>query len=240
MARYLDVQQICRTPEAVDNLFLELVDDLEFLHDASPHSVWGAIERTIDKVLGPTMGPSKSWTMPTWRLGQDAYLFTVSPDLAEFVVIAVNPPGASSSGTYQELDTIEGLAELRDFLKEFVRANERCRNPVDQEEEDADGYFVLERSSRPKKKWMVRVPTVSGRGRTIHFGDASMEDFTMHGDLRRRESYRSRHRRDNIDDPYSPGFWSWHVLWGDSDDLDVSLRRAVRLAKKKLSDLPLN
>ena len=95
-----------------------------------------------------------------------------------------------------------------------------------------DGYYMLKRSTRPGKKWMVRVPTSSGRGKVVHFGDSTMQDFTQHKDTARRERYRSRHQRDNLDDPGSPGFWSWHALWGESSNLKTAFSAAVRRAKK--------
>jgi predicted protein tyrosine phosphatase len=94
-------------------------------------------------------------------------------------------------------------------------------------------YFVLKRAD-PPKKWQVRVPTASGRGRTVKFGEAGASDFTKHKDTARRQRYRDRHRRDNIRDPYSPGFWSWYALWGESSNLDTAFKDAVRRAKKLL------
>lgn len=95
-----------------------------------------------------------------------------------------------------------------------------------------DSYYVRKRSTRPGKKWMVRVPTSSGRGKVVHFGDSSMQDFTQHKDTDRRERYRNRHQRDNLDDPGSPGFWSWHALWGESSNINTAFAAAVRRAKK--------
>lgn len=95
-----------------------------------------------------------------------------------------------------------------------------------------DSYYVRKRSTRPGKKWMVRVPTSSGRGKVVHFGDSSMQDFTQHKDTDRRERYRNRHQRDNLDDPGSPGFWSWYALWGDSSNISTAFAAAVRRAKK--------
>ena len=94
-------------------------------------------------------------------------------------------------------------------------------------------YWTLHKAppSSPKK-WAVRVPTSSGRGKTVLFGARGYEDFTTHGDVERRERYRTRHQHDRIDDPYAPGFWSMWALWGESDDLDTAFAAAVRKAKK--------
>jgi hypothetical protein len=96
-------------------------------------------------------------------------------------------------------------------------------------------YWKLERpSKRSGKKWKVRVPTKSGRGKTVTFGDATMSDYTIHKDKARRERYRTRHQNDRIDDPYAPGFWSWWSLWGESSDLAKAHADAVKRAKKIL------
>jgi hypothetical protein len=96
-------------------------------------------------------------------------------------------------------------------------------------------YWKLERpSKRSGKKWKVRVPTSSGRGKTVAFGDAKMSDYTIHKDKERRERYRTRHQHDRIDDPYAPGFWSWWSLWGESSDLAKAHADAVKRAKKIL------
>lgn len=101
---------------------------------------------------------------------------------------------------------------------------------------DQRPYWKLERpSKRSGKKWQVLVPTASGRGRTVTFGDASMADYTMHKDKERRERYRARHRNDRIYDPYAPGFWSWWSLWGESSNLQVAHAKAVKLAKRLLA-----
>ena len=97
--------------------------------------------------------------------------------------------------------------------------------------------FVPYRSRRPGKKWDVYVPTRGAAGgplRRVSYGAAGMSDFTRHRDPARRARYRARHRRDRIDDPYSPGFWSWWHLWGDTSDGATAFRRAVVRAKRIL------
>jgi hypothetical protein len=87
------------------------------------------------------------------------------------------------------------------------------------------------------KKWVVRVPTASGRGKEVAFGARGYEDFTTHHDVERRERYRTRHQRDRLDDPYAPGFWSMWALWGESDDLEEAFAAAVKRAKKILKKI---
>lgn len=95
-------------------------------------------------------------------------------------------------------------------------------------------YWTLQRASDPAKKWAVRVPTASGRGKIVEFGATGYEDFTTHKDVERRERYRTRHQRDRLDDPYAPGFWSMWALWGESSNLKVAFADAVARAKQIL------
>ena len=45
----------------------------------------------------------------------------------------------------------------------------------------------IEKSSRPAKKYMARLG-----GKTVHFGAAGYEDFTMHGDENRKKTISSQ------------------------------------------------
>lgn len=69
----------------------------------------------------------------------------------------------------------------------------------------------LKKSTRPGKKYMVRVD-----GKTIHFGAAGMSDYTKHKDRERMLRYNSRHRsaenwkKSGIK---TAGFWSKWLLW---------------------------
>ena len=74
--------------------------------------------------------------------------------------------------------------------------------------------IYLSRSSKPSKKFMVRVGN-----KTIHFGARKpyYQDYTIHKDLRRKERYIVRHIGENwtksgID---TAGFWSRWLLWGE-------------------------
>lgn len=96
-------------------------------------------------------------------------------------------------------------------------------------------YFELYHAPKGSpKKWSIRLPSSSGRGRTVSFGARGYRDYTQHGDPVRRKNYLNRHQGDRIDDPYAAGFWSWHVLWGNSTDLDTNLASAIRRAKRIL------
>jgi len=83
-------------------------------------------------------------------------------------------------------------------------------------------------SDRPGKKYMVVVETGQGTKRTIHFGDSSMKDFTLFSAVERaarKRAYLARHeRREDWNDPLTPGFWSRHVLWGDTPSVQQNLK----------------
>ena len=64
------------------------------------------------------------------------------------------------------------------------------------------------RSSRKDKKYMVRV-----NGRLIHFGARGYDDYTTHGDDRRKANYLARHRNENWTDVNTAGFWARWLLW---------------------------
>jgi 8-oxo-dGTP pyrophosphatase MutT (NUDIX family)/GNAT superfamily N-acetyltransferase len=98
----------------------------------------------------------------------------------------------------------------------------------------ADLWKLKQAPAGSSKKWQVTIPGEGGRTKTVKFGARGYEDYTQHKDKDRRENYRSRHRNDNIDDPRSPGFWSWWVLWGDTTDRNKAFASAVRRAKKLL------
>ena len=87
------------------------------------------------------------------------------------------------------------------------------------------------RPSKGAKKYEVFLPK-NGRVRKVSFGAKGYSDFTIHKDKARRSRYRSRHSKDKINDPYSPGFWAWHALWGESSNKKTSFAAAVRKARK--------
>jgi hypothetical protein len=97
-------------------------------------------------------------------------------------------------------------------------------------------FISLTRSDDPAKKYMVRLKSKeSGREKTVHFGDASMKDYTLFSAEERAErkrSYLSRHRsREDWNDPSTAGFWARHILWGDTP----SVRENLKLTKRRFN-----
>jgi hypothetical protein len=71
----------------------------------------------------------------------------------------------------------------------------------------------ITKSHNPLKKFDA-VLTTDHRHKTIPFGQAGALDFLQTKDLERRERYLRRHqKRENWNDPLTPGFWSRWYLW---------------------------
>ena len=64
------------------------------------------------------------------------------------------------------------------------------------------------KSSRKEKKYMVKMD-----GKTIHFGAAGMDDFTITGDEEQKKRYMARHQKENWKDSKTTGFWAKNLLW---------------------------
>lgn len=93
-------------------------------------------------------------------------------------------------------------------------------------------YISLRPSTRPGKKYMVELETSAGRKKTIHFGDASMKDYTLFSAgerAERKRAYLQRHAAtENWNDPETAGFWSRHILWGDTPSIRENLKLTLR------------
>ena len=71
-------------------------------------------------------------------------------------------------------------------------------------------------SPKPDKKLMAIFDN-DGRKKTVHFGANGMDDYTITKDKARRELYLTRHaKRENWNDPVTPGALSKWILWGNS------------------------
>ena len=89
--------------------------------------------------------------------------------------------------------------------------------------------YKLYNSTNPLKKYDIYVINPnSGRIKKVSFGGAGYSDYTIHKDKDRRERYRIRHHMDKIDDYTSPGFWSWHILWGDSVNIEKNMKSVLK------------
>jgi hypothetical protein len=87
---------------------------------------------------------------------------------------------------------------------------------------DLVGY---RKSTRSKKKYdAILKNKITKRLKHIPFGDNRYEMYQdktglnvypklIHGDEKRRKSYRSRHAKDIKEGYYSPGYFSMNILW---------------------------
>lgn len=92
--------------------------------------------------------------------------------------------------------------------------------------------YTLYPSSVKDKRYTVYVPKRNGAVK-IDFGSSNHENYTMHKDPERKRLYRIRHKNDHINNPYSAGFWSYHVLW-NKPSLQESMREAIALSNELL------
>lgn len=63
-------------------------------------------------------------------------------------------------------------------------------------------------SPRKNKKYAIMID-----GKWVHFGDSRYEDFTGHGDERRRELFRKRNAKWATAAKDSPAYLSYKILW---------------------------
>jgi hypothetical protein len=74
---------------------------------------------------------------------------------------------------------------------------------------------VITKSDNKKKKYKVIV-TDGDKKKTIHFGQAGANDYTITGDDEAKYRYIDRHKkREDWQNPFTAGFWSLHMLWSD-------------------------
>ena len=69
-------------------------------------------------------------------------------------------------------------------------------------------------------------------GHLHHFGDNRYEDYTMHGDDKRKASYLARHWKEDWSKSgiHSAGFWSRWLLWSKS-----SIKASIKDIEKKFN-----
>ena len=82
--------------------------------------------------------------------------------------------------------------------------------------------YTIQESTHAAKKWQVTTPD----GTTVHFGAKGYQDYTMHHDRMRQDSYIARHHpnedwtKTGLD---TAGFWSRWLLW-NKETLEDSAR----------------
>jgi hypothetical protein len=84
-------------------------------------------------------------------------------------------------------------------------------------------------SDKPEKKMKAMFLSDAGRTRTIHFGQAGADDYTITKDKDQRDRYLARHKKENWNKPDSAAALSRWILWGDS----TSIHKNIADYKKK-------
>ncbi len=84
---------------------------------------------------------------------------------------------------------------------------------------------VIKKSDKAGKKLMATFTRENGRKKTIHFGSAGMDDYTITKDKAQRKRYLDRHRKnENWSNPESAGALSRWILWGNSTSRQENIR----------------
>ena len=84
------------------------------------------------------------------------------------------------------------------------------------------------KSDKPLKKWTAIFKLDNGKEKKVNFGYNNKKDpkndYTLHGDIQRRDKYRKRHQKDlKTNDPLRAGFLSYYILWGDSKNIKTNI-----------------
>jgi hypothetical protein len=83
----------------------------------------------------------------------------------------------------------------------------------------------IKKSDKKEKKLMAVFTDDNNKKKTIHFGSAGMDDYTLTGDKLARERYRARTKKvyDKAE-PMSASRLSGDILWGDSTSLATNIK----------------
>jgi len=75
-----------------------------------------------------------------------------------------------------------------------------------------------------KNKKYTAIFNDGDKKKTIHFGARGMNDYTLTGDKKARDSYRARHKKVfDKSPPMSASHLSYLILWGDSQDINKNI-----------------
>ena len=79
-------------------------------------------------------------------------------------------------------------------------------------------------SDKSDKKLKAVFETDTGRTKTVHFGAKGMDDYTITHDKEAQKRYLARHaKREDWNNPVSPGALSRWILWGDSTNRQTNV-----------------
>lgn len=91
--------------------------------------------------------------------------------------------------------------------------------------------IILKKSDKFNKKYMI----IFENNKKLYFGASGYSDYTIHKDIERRNRYILRHiKNENWNDIYSAGFWSKHLLWGVSPNINKCIKYIEKKYKVKI------
>ena len=91
-------------------------------------------------------------------------------------------------------------------------------------------YYPYKSDKKDKKYYIITMT-----GDRVYFGDSGYEDYTIHKDIKRRESYKRRHEKNEdwtTSGINTPGFWAWHYLWSQPNK-----KKHMKILKKYIYKL---
>ena len=85
---------------------------------------------------------------------------------------------------------------------------------------------VIKPSTVKNKKYTAIFYDGDKKVKTSQFGDSRYTDYIQSKDKKRRDRYRTRHKKDlETGDYMKPGFLSYYILWGDSTSLKTNISK---------------
>ena len=90
----------------------------------------------------------------------------------------------------------------------------------------------ISQSTNPKKKYMARFAYDDGKKKTLHFGMAGANDYTITKDLEAKNRYIKRHTnsREDFEKFDSPSSLSRYILWEKT-----SVAKGIKFYKKRFN-----
>ena len=85
---------------------------------------------------------------------------------------------------------------------------------------------VIKPSTVKNKKYTAIFYDGDKKVKTSQFDDSRYTDYIQSKDKKRRDRYRTRHKKDlETGDYMKPGFLSYYILWGDSTSLKSNISK---------------
>lgn len=87
-------------------------------------------------------------------------------------------------------------------------------------------------STNKTKKWTALFRMTDNKFKSVSFGSPIAEDYLKHNDLKRRDAYLSRHKKDlRTNDPMRAGYLAYYVSWSGFEQDKRPTRSIPKLIK---------